>query len=138
MYTVYDRMYGDFPAKNTVYTPYIPINVWFWPTLVILFLTSMLKQTFTVLLFLPSQECMGARAQLQLLCPTSCSSLFICNPLNMQTLTCKAQCPHSFAHSGIRITITSFVAKPCQRQLKRHTSLAHTPLMCLGTPSSWA
>jgi hypothetical protein len=23
-------MYGDFPAKNTVYTPYIPINVWFW------------------------------------------------------------------------------------------------------------
>jgi len=26
-------MYGDFPAKNTVYTPYIPINVWFWPTL---------------------------------------------------------------------------------------------------------
>jgi len=31
--TVYDRMYGDFPAKNTVCTPYIPINVWFWPTL---------------------------------------------------------------------------------------------------------
>jgi hypothetical protein len=28
-----DRMYGDFPAKNTVCTPYIPINVWFWPTL---------------------------------------------------------------------------------------------------------
>jgi hypothetical protein len=27
-------MYGDFPAKNTVYTPYIPINVWFWPTYV--------------------------------------------------------------------------------------------------------
>ena len=26
-------MYGDFPAKNTVYTRYIPINVWFWPTL---------------------------------------------------------------------------------------------------------
>ena len=26
-------MYGDFPAKNTVRTPYIPINVWFWPTL---------------------------------------------------------------------------------------------------------
>ena len=26
-------MYGDFPAKNTVNTPYIPINVWFWPTL---------------------------------------------------------------------------------------------------------
>jgi len=22
MCTVYDRMYGDFPAKNTVYTPY--------------------------------------------------------------------------------------------------------------------
>jgi len=26
-------MYGDFPAKSTVYTPYIPIIVWFWPTL---------------------------------------------------------------------------------------------------------
>jgi hypothetical protein len=26
-------MYGDFPAKNTVDTPYIPMNVWFWPTL---------------------------------------------------------------------------------------------------------
>jgi len=26
-------MYGDSPAKNTVYTPYIPINVRFWPTL---------------------------------------------------------------------------------------------------------
>jgi len=23
IYTPYDRMYGDFPAKNTVYTPYI-------------------------------------------------------------------------------------------------------------------
>jgi len=23
IYTVYDRIYGDFPAKNTVYTPYI-------------------------------------------------------------------------------------------------------------------
>ena len=31
--TVYDRMYGDFPAENTVCTPYTPINVWFWPTL---------------------------------------------------------------------------------------------------------
>jgi hypothetical protein len=28
-------MYGDFPAKSTVCTPYIPINVWFWPTLVV-------------------------------------------------------------------------------------------------------
>jgi hypothetical protein len=27
-------MYGDFPAKNTVYTPYIPVNVWLWPILV--------------------------------------------------------------------------------------------------------
>jgi hypothetical protein len=33
IYTVYDRISGDFPAKSTVYTPYIPINVWFWPTL---------------------------------------------------------------------------------------------------------
>jgi hypothetical protein len=31
--TVYDRMYGDFPARNTACTPYLPINVWFWPTL---------------------------------------------------------------------------------------------------------
>ena len=34
MHNVYDRMHGDFPAKNTVYTPYILKNVWFWPTLV--------------------------------------------------------------------------------------------------------
>jgi hypothetical protein len=27
------RMYGDFPIKNTVCTPYIPINAWFWSTL---------------------------------------------------------------------------------------------------------
>jgi len=33
--TVYDRMYGGFPAKSTVCTLYIPINVWFWPTLII-------------------------------------------------------------------------------------------------------
>ena len=26
-------MYGDFPAKNTACTPYIPMNVWSWPTL---------------------------------------------------------------------------------------------------------
>jgi hypothetical protein len=25
-YTVYDRIFGDFPAKKTVY-------IWFWPTL---------------------------------------------------------------------------------------------------------
>jgi len=34
-HTVYGRMYGDSPAKNTVCTPYMPMNVWFWPTLVI-------------------------------------------------------------------------------------------------------
>jgi hypothetical protein len=28
-------MYGNFPPTNTVCTPYIPINVWSWPTLVI-------------------------------------------------------------------------------------------------------
>ena len=33
MYTVYGRMYGDFPVKNTVYTPNICIYVWFCPTL---------------------------------------------------------------------------------------------------------
>jgi hypothetical protein len=26
IHTVYDRMYGDFPANKTVYTLYIPIN----------------------------------------------------------------------------------------------------------------
>jgi hypothetical protein len=26
-------MYGDFPAKNTRSTMYIPMNGWFWPTL---------------------------------------------------------------------------------------------------------
>ena len=36
MHTVYDHMYGDFPAKNTVYTcvcvvlVYIGIYAWFW------------------------------------------------------------------------------------------------------------
>jgi len=30
---VYDRMYGDFPAKNTVCTRFIPRHVWFWPAL---------------------------------------------------------------------------------------------------------
>jgi hypothetical protein len=34
MHTVYDRIFGDFPAKNTVYTPYIygsgqPYSFWF-------------------------------------------------------------------------------------------------------------
>jgi hypothetical protein len=33
IHTVHDRMYGDFPARNTVYALYIPINVWSWPTL---------------------------------------------------------------------------------------------------------
>ena len=28
-------MYDNFPAKNTVHTPYIPIIVWFLPTLVV-------------------------------------------------------------------------------------------------------
>jgi hypothetical protein len=51
IYTVHDRIFGDFHAKNTMYTPYIPIvymtiylmtfmpkipylhRIWFWPTL---------------------------------------------------------------------------------------------------------
>ena len=33
IHTVYDRMYGDFPAENTVCTLYAGINIWFWPTL---------------------------------------------------------------------------------------------------------
>ena len=32
--TVDDRITGHFPAKITVYAPYIPnIYLWFWPTL---------------------------------------------------------------------------------------------------------
>ena len=30
---MYDRIFGDFPARNTVYTPYI--YTWFWLTLFI-------------------------------------------------------------------------------------------------------
>jgi len=33
IYTVYDCIFGDFPANITVHTPYI--HVWFWPTLLI-------------------------------------------------------------------------------------------------------
>ena len=33
IHTVQDRMYGSFPAKSTVRTLYIRMNVWFWPTL---------------------------------------------------------------------------------------------------------
>jgi len=31
---VYECMFDELPAKNTVYTPYIPINVCFWPPLI--------------------------------------------------------------------------------------------------------
>jgi len=44
--TVYDRMYGDFLAKNSVCTPYIPINVWFWPTLFMLTLSDQRRRSF--------------------------------------------------------------------------------------------
>jgi hypothetical protein len=33
LYTVYDRIFGIFPAENTVYTPYIYYIYGFWPTL---------------------------------------------------------------------------------------------------------
>jgi hypothetical protein len=38
-------MYGDFPAKNTVYTPYVPMNVWFWPTLLTMHALASLMRT---------------------------------------------------------------------------------------------
>jgi len=38
--TVYDRMYGAFPAESTVCTPYIPRNVWFWPALLVVLLAQ--------------------------------------------------------------------------------------------------
>jgi hypothetical protein len=31
VYTVYDRMFGDFPAEYPVHTPFI-VSIWFWPT----------------------------------------------------------------------------------------------------------
>jgi len=31
IHTVYDRIFGGFPAKNIVYKPHI--GIWFWPTL---------------------------------------------------------------------------------------------------------
>jgi hypothetical protein len=33
IHIVFNRMYGDFPAKNTVCKPRIRIHTWFWPTL---------------------------------------------------------------------------------------------------------
>jgi len=33
IYTVFDRIFGDFPAKNTVHTPHIHGCMWFWPPL---------------------------------------------------------------------------------------------------------
>ena len=41
-HTVYDRIFGHFPGKNTVYTPYIYIYIifiyiWFWPALTIFY-----------------------------------------------------------------------------------------------------
>jgi len=32
-HTVYDRIFGDFPAKNTVYTPYIYIYIYIYMVL---------------------------------------------------------------------------------------------------------
>ena len=31
IYTVYDRIFGDFPVKNTVYTPYMTVYIWWFP-----------------------------------------------------------------------------------------------------------
>jgi len=31
-------MYGDAPAEDTICTRYMPVNVWFWPTLLTLLL----------------------------------------------------------------------------------------------------
>jgi len=46
--TVYDRIYGDFPAKNTVFTPYIPLNVLLWPTLLICGWDAYKKEALTL------------------------------------------------------------------------------------------
>jgi len=35
VHTIYDRISGDSPVKNAVYTSYINIIIWFWPTLFI-------------------------------------------------------------------------------------------------------
>jgi len=31
----YDRMYGNFPVKNAMYTPCMSVHIWFWPALVV-------------------------------------------------------------------------------------------------------
>ena len=33
IHTMYDGIFCDFPANNTVYTPYVIYNIWFWPAL---------------------------------------------------------------------------------------------------------
>jgi len=46
---VYDRMYGNFPAKITVSTPYVPIHVWFWPNLTVMALSNIPLQWFCLI-----------------------------------------------------------------------------------------
>jgi hypothetical protein len=52
--TVYDRIYGDFPAKNTVCTLYIHINVWFWPTLLMCHCTPVMQHQLLCHISLPA------------------------------------------------------------------------------------
>ena len=40
IYIVHDRMFGNFPDKKSVCNLYIPINVWFWPTVLVLLQVS--------------------------------------------------------------------------------------------------
>jgi len=50
-------MYSDLPAKNTVFTPYIPINVWFWPTpLTTHTWTGFVKRPYECALLIPSRH----------------------------------------------------------------------------------
>jgi len=51
---VYDCVYGDFPAKNTVCIPYIRTNIMLWPTL---FTNSVGEHTLTLDHF-PAPSCL--------------------------------------------------------------------------------
>ena len=61
LHRVYDRMYGDFPAKTTVCTPYIPINVWLRPTLQV---CCQFKLARAVMALLQEWKAPGSKAEL--------------------------------------------------------------------------
>ena len=70
-------MYGDFPAKNTVCTPYIPINVWFWPTLYKNTRNTSRQRELTCACVMPSADDVSLRfhrADTSMLTPWACGA----------------------------------------------------------------